>query len=331
VGVDSQLKILRRAAVEGFPDILHLHWLREFFLKDESFPLVGPLGVAGAAAACGVLAVARAAGSRIVWTAHNLGNHENRLEWVDTGVHEGVAGFADAIIAHSPTAGREVVRKYRLSRSDKVEVVPHGNYCEAYPNDISQSAARKELGLEADPTVLSFFGYIRPYKNVPRLIDVFRSLPSESGKIRLVVSGSVYSEALEQQVRSHARSDSRIALHLEYISDEYVQVFFNAADVIVLPYRDILTSGTAVLAMSFSRPVIAPKIGTIRDVVGEDGGFLYAPGEPGGLEDAIRASLNTPRQKLRAIGRRNFEHAREWAWSRVAEQTNAVYERAVRE
>src|SRR5690606_36127483 len=37
--------------------------------------------------------------------------------------------------------------------------------------------------------------------------------------------------------------------------------YFRAADLVVLPYREILNSGTALLALSFDRPVLLPEAG----------------------------------------------------------------------
>ena len=50
-------------------------------------------------------------------------------------------------------------------------------------------------------------------------------------------------------------------LALRYIPDAELQVWLRAADVVVLPFRDILTSGSAILALSFGRAVVAPALG----------------------------------------------------------------------
>ncbi|MEZ4597387.1 MAG: glycosyltransferase [Chloroflexota bacterium] len=47
------------------------------------------------------------------------------------------------------------------------------------------------------------------------------------------------------------------------VPDDRMQVFLRAADVMVLPYRDVLTSGSAILAMTFGLPVVAPRIGCL--------------------------------------------------------------------
>ena len=51
----------------------------------------------------------------------------------------------------------------------------------------------------------------------------------------------------------------------------------NASDVVVLPFRDILTSDSAILAMSFGKPVITPAIGCTLDILKDSRNFPYNP------------------------------------------------------
>src|SRR5690606_10250440 len=48
--------------------------------------------------------------------------------------------------------------------------------------------------------------------------------------------------------------------------DEMVADFFAASDVVVLPFRNILNSGSLILALSFNRPVVAPAIGSLTEL-----------------------------------------------------------------
>ena len=67
-----------------------------------------------------------------------------------------------------------------------------------------------------------------------------------------------------------------------------MQMYLRAADAVVLPYKDVLTSGSAILAMTFGQPVIAPAIGCLPESLGAEGTILYDPSTPDGLERALR-------------------------------------------
>jgi len=324
-----QSTIALRGLWEGFPDILHLHWLGAFHFVGDPGPLEPVWVRARVAATLELLKRAQRRGTGIVWTAHNLSDHEGRFPGPDERFHREVARLADGIAAHSGHAKSSVVEEFGLERPAKVSVIPHGNYVKTYPNEISRAEARRRLNVPTEARVFLFVGLIRPYKNIPSLIETFGELPGSRGA-RLLVAGSPRDGSLEQVVRERAGEDPNVELVLEYIPDDELQVYLKAADIVVLPYRKILTSGSAVLAMSFGRPVIAPKLGTIRDVVGPHGGFLYDPSDPEGLEAALSRGLDADRSELREIGERNLERARGWSWESVARQTQQLYERARR-
>jgi len=71
-----------------------------------------------------------------------------------------------------------------------------------------------------------------------------------------------------------------------------MQVYLRACDVLVTPYNEVLSSGSAILGLSFGRPVIAPAIGCLKDLIVEGCGFLYDPSQPDGLQDAMRAAMD---------------------------------------
>ncbi len=322
-GIEPQGTIALRSLFKGPPDVLHLHWLNVFFLHGHW--IAESLQVAGRTLGfIGTLRLLQMAGTRLVWTAHNLHNHEGRMPWADRACHRGVARLADAVIAHSPQAKRRVIEAFDLERPDKVHAVPHGHYLEAYPRNVSRDEARDSLDIDADERVLLFLGRIRPYKNIPTLVQAYRRA-STGESSRLVVAGNPSGDEVEHGIREAVGNREDIDLHLRFIEDDRLQYFFKAADAVVLPYRDILTSGSAVLAMSFGRAVVAPHLGTLRDVLDEKGGFPYDPNRSEGLEEAIADVLEADANELEDMGEHNLERARQWDWTSVAERTMAAY------
>jgi glycosyltransferase involved in cell wall biosynthesis len=47
------------------------------------------------------------------------------------------------------------------------------------------------------------------------------------------------------------------------------------------------------LALSFGRPVIAPAIGSLKDLIVQRCGILYDPSQPDGLRNAMLAAAKT--------------------------------------
>ncbi len=78
--------------------------------------------------------------------------------------------------------------------------------------------------------------------------------------------------------------------------------------------------------MSHGKPVIAPRLGCIPEVLGEEGGFLFDPRDGDGLGHApYRGALATPRADLHAMGALNRSVCDGLDWDGIARQLVAVY------
>jgi glycosyltransferase involved in cell wall biosynthesis len=96
----------------------------------------------------------------------------------------------------------------------------------------------------------------------------------------------------------------------------------NAADVLAFPFRRVLTSSSVMLAMSFGRPVIVPRMGCLPELVGEEAGFLYEPGDVAGLAGAIERAAGAD---LPGMGAAAMRRANAYSWRDMAVDTLKVY------
>ena len=304
----------------GRPDVVHLHWVDTFVNTDRAVVAI-LLGVSFLVE----LAVLRLLGIDVVWTVHNLASHERRHPRVEDLLRRVVARVATRLVVHCETAREQVRTAYDLPDrvTTRIRVVPHGNYIGCYPDDVGRREARRELDIPDEVTVVLYFGLVREYKNVPQLIRTFGSLDDDA---RLVVVGNPWTDALEQRVRSAAAGDDRVRTVLEYVPDEDIQVYMNAADVVVYPFESVLTSGSTLLAMSFGRAVVVPDLGCPGELVDERGGVLYDPDDPDGLSNALQEAVSEDTD-LAWMGRYNRRVAAALDWETIASRTRDIYHR----
>ena len=111
-------------------------------------------------------------------------------------------------------------------------------------------------------------------------------------------------------------------LQLERLPEEELSRTLRAADAVVLPFRDILTSGSAILALSHGRPVIAPAMGCLPETLPGDATILYDPDARDGLRDALRTAA---RADLRTMGERGRAWADSMDWGPIAAETAKLY------
>jgi beta-1,4-mannosyltransferase len=314
----GRLPILGAMWVHGKPDVLHLHWTHPFLLGSDFL-----ISIFQSMCFVVELLIVKLLGTKIIWTVHNLFEHERRYPQVELFFARLLVRLYDQLIIHCSFAREVVVQSYHLPNrvKDKIYVIPHGNYIESYENRVTREEARAKIGLEDRDIVFLYFGMIRPYKGVLRMTDAFRKL--HNPRVRLLIVGEPASEAIRRELRRFCESDRRIRAFLKFVPDEDVQLYMNAADVVVLPFQDILTSGSALLAMSFGKAIIVPRLGCIPEVLDKKSGFLYNHNEEQGLLGAMKqASL----ANLAVMGKYNYDKAKGFDWNMIAQKTHEVYQ-----
>lgn len=299
----------------GHPKAVHLHWIDPFIPDDDARGTRTDAFLSD-------LADLRRRGTRIIWTVHNLFRHGVRHLERMRSVRRRLVELADVAITHCGAAKAHIARAYELDQelTRRIDVIPHGNYLNAYPATVSVGQARADLGLERHDFVFLFLGQLRAYKGLTSLLEEFASLAG--GDLRLVVAGRAYEEQLKQELRRRCAEDPRLVVHLGHVPDDRVQVYMRAADVVVLPYLDVFTSGGAILAISFGRPVVAPAIGCLPETLSQDSNVLYEPAQPHALGEAMRAALDLD---VLAAGARNRRQADNLDWSAIAAATRRAY------
>jgi glycosyltransferase involved in cell wall biosynthesis len=298
---------------------VHFHWLHPFFLDKNKFVNIVKLIIIVIQ-----LIILKIINIKIVWTIHNLKNHENTNLIFERICSIFVAELSNAIITHCQVAKEEAVQEFFIRNKNKVFVVPHGNYIDSYENKIEKSLARKRLGLKDSNLVFLFLGAIRPYKGVFELIDTFNQIHDD--KIELVIAGRVHNDSQEmtELLKQKIANDQRIKFFPGFIPTDEVQIYMNACDAAIFPYRDILTSGAVLLAMSFGRACIAPCKGCIGEVLDNSGAFLYEVDDDNGLIKAMQSAVEK-QHELSLMGLHNLQLAQKYNWKYIAEMTADVY------
>jgi glycosyltransferase involved in cell wall biosynthesis len=109
---------------------------------------------------------------------------------------------------------------------------------------------------------------------------------------------------------------------MQYVPENEIQVYMNAADVAVFPFTDILTSGSVLLAMSFGKAIVVPRLGCITETLDIQGGFLYNPDDLDGLSMALQKIVLSD---LNAMGQHNQITAEYFDWGKIANLTLDIY------
>lgn len=287
-------------------DVICLHW-PSFLYYDEAAPVGTWVSLTRFLV---LMLLVRARGGRIFWIAHNLYPHNGgrgvRAHRVGRRI---VVALCSWIGVHSDAAATRIRAEF-VVRSARIVRLEHGNWVGWYRNEMSREEARRRLGVAPDAFLFLFVGLCKEYKNLVHLVHGHKQVQDDS---RLWIAGLFQSRAYFDKVQAAAAGSDRITIRNGRIASEDMQVYLNACDVVVLPYTEILTSGAAMLALSFGRPVLAPRLPSLEELVNSDCGVLYDPVADGALTRAMRTV-----QSQRFDSARIVDHALQFTWERSA-------------
>jgi glycosyltransferase involved in cell wall biosynthesis len=263
---------------------------------------------------------ARSRGTKVIWTVHNLTAHEQHHPDLEAWFWQAFTHRLDGYISLTQAGMNAAQERFPALTTRPGFIIPHGHYRGEYPDHISDRTARASLGIPPTAKVLLFFGRIRTYKNAPELIKTFRQLADPDAILYIV--GRPECPALAAELQQQAALDTRVRLHLDFVPKDKTQLYFHSADLVILPYREILNSGSALLALSFNRPVLVPLRGAMSELqaqVGQEWVHTY-PQElvTGQIQHALQWAFHGSRPQQAPLAALD--------WQKLAEQTLNAYQ-----
>lgn len=308
-------------------DIVHLHWIESLFIaydrKNTFF-----LTVIITAIYINVLITLKfILRKKLVITLHNIVPHRRLYPSLEHRIFKFSLDLADNVIVHNNYSKKLAIQTYDLE-SNKLSIIPHGHFFSNYPNTLSKNESRNVLGIPNNYFVFLFLGSLNYYKGIPELLEVFSNVLKENEKIFLIITGLCLDNDLIETLKKFSdKFKTNSLIKICYVADEEIQVFMNASDVGVLPFRTITTSGSLLLYMSFKKPVIVPDLEPIQELLG-DSGIYYKNSDN---EDLMREILKTKNgfYDLKSISVKLNNLAEDYSWDDIAEETIKIYERII--
>ncbi|WP_161604001.1 glycosyltransferase family 4 protein [Methylophaga lonarensis] len=287
-------------------DVLHIHWDEFFFRWNDSNK---------AAAARDCVLKFKSGGGKIVWTVHNEAPHEIESEQQANEFETNrrfICEQADLIHVHSDYAKQHIAEKYP-GTADKLVVIPHPSYLGWYHHQPSPHYNKKKAFL--------LFGNMRRYKGFETIVDAFNRVAHPERIACLALAGNGANE-----VSAEFSNGIALVRNGGYVDDDMVPDLFVSADFAVFGFSRILTSGSLMLAMTFSTPPIAPAHDSIKDSLpAELHDLLYVPGDiddfASVIDYASAMSESQYAEKCRVT--------REYALKLAPENISRMFERAL--
>jgi glycosyltransferase involved in cell wall biosynthesis len=235
--------------------------------------------------------------------------------------------WGSRVIAISRAVERHLVSDWRLDPA-RVAYVPHGVEKIYREEDLAalRQEARRELNLLPGTVLVGTLGRLSPVKGYHILVEAMALLGDLPVELALVGDGA---EAPRLEHSIHALGLGAKVRRIPAITNHHV--ILHAFDIFCAPSLQEGLGLSVLDAMARGTAVAASRVGGLPDLI-RDGetGRLVSPGDPAALAAAIRELASDPqgRSRMGTAARRFVE--REFPLNRMIEETERVYNEAVR-
>lgn len=265
--------------------------------------------------------LARRQGIQVVSVLDNVIPHEPHF-W-DKWLIRYFIRSVDRFVAMSESVRQDCLKFLPRDKQNCVKLSPHPLY-DNFGEAVEKSAARKELGLPEDKTILLFFGFIRDYKGLDVLMRAYAEAietkderQKTKDKLLLVVAGEFYNNGEQYKLLEQELGlEGTIAWHTDFIPDERVRLYFSAADMIVQPYKTATQSGVTQIAYHFERPMLVTNVGGLAEIVPNGKVGYVCPVDEHAIAEALVQFAEMPaEEREKQFGENIKKEKQKYAWS----------------
>jgi D-inositol-3-phosphate glycosyltransferase len=231
---------------------------------------------------------------------------------------------AQLVIASSHHEKEAMVQLYDAP-GDRIEVVPCGVDLSLFrPLDIEES--RKKLGLNGEKVII-YVGRIEPIKGLELLLRSTAIMEVQDSLKVLVVGSDMAREAEVKRLKELAEvlGVKDIMEFVGIVDQKLLPLYYNAADVCVVPSYYESFGLVALESLACGTPVVASRVGGLPTVV-EHGrtGYLLPWRCPEPFADSLEMILSSKGlQKSMSLAAR--KRAEGMGWGTVAGETYRLY------
>ena len=257
--------------------------------------------------------------TKVIYSCHNVFPHERFP--MDRLLTKMVLKNGDGFIVHSEKDAADLKSIKRNAKYRKT-VLP--SFSLFNTGQMSRVKARKLLNINADDKVILFFGLVRPYKGLQYLLKAFARIRNKENT-KLMIAGSFGGDKQAyMDIIAEEHLQDRVIINDAYIPDTEVEKYFQACNLVVLPYVSATQSAVVQTAFDFEKPVIVTNVGGLPEVV-LDGktGFVVPAEDPDTLAKKIDEYFE--KDKEQEFVKNIRSEAYKYSWDRMRECIEKLY------
>jgi len=265
---------------------------------------------------------------KVVYTFHNttlFHGERHPVKEILTLGSKALINKVNKVIVHTEYSKKTFSIKYPKI-VNKINVVPRGRDYFLADKEISKKIVPRDsqINQQRDLNIL-FFGQISFYKGVDILIESIPYIEANNFKVQIfgraeLDQNTLFSLATESNV------SEKIEWKIKFLSNLEVHEAYEAADILVFPYRHIDQSAVLMSALDYGKPIVASKVGGFEEILEHRiNGLLFENENHIDLAKCLGELILSP-EKRQNYGEANLDLSKSWpSWSEISETTLKVY------
>ena len=259
-----------------------------------------------------------------VVTFHTLGlikmqSRAGEVEQVERPIIETeVMATVDRIIAFSPHERDAMARLYAAD-TNKVSLVPCGVDLSVF-RPLDQKTARDRLGLNGE-RILLYVGRVEPLKGLDLLVETAAQMDSEDG-VRMMVVGADANGGQEMDRVKQLAKERDLEDQIDFVGQvDHLELplYYNAADVCVVPSYYESFGLVALESMACGTPVVATRVGGLSTIIQHGRtGYLKPWRCPDAFANSVEMLISSDSLQ-QSMGEAARQRAEAMGWHNVAE------------
>lgn len=308
ISYKKSFKAVYKYCVENKIDIVHMQW---YIFSPFDFHYMKKL---------------QKHGIKVITTIHDLIPFDSKF--YDKYYIKKIYQQADAVISQAKSNETDLINVFNVQKN-KITYIPHGHYMD-FAEKCSRSESRKHLGINDDEPIILFFGQIKKVKGLNVLIDAMRKVVKEYPTTKCIIAGKVWKDDFsiyQKQIKDNGL-ENNIRADIKFIPDEDIKYYFNASDIVALPYLKSYQSGVALLAYAYEKPVVATNEGEFANMVKDkETGLLVNTNDADSFAKALCWYLSNPSETIEFGKRGRQDLYKRFSWDTIGEAVVMLYKK----
>jgi glycosyltransferase involved in cell wall biosynthesis len=245
---------------------------------------------------------------KIIWTAHELEPHSS-LGRIDHIGYQKLAACSDLVIVHSQASKQLFFSQYGVFQ--KIIVMRHGNFKDAYPKPRPKEVVLTELGLDKTLPIVCLLGALRSYKGIDLALQVAAKFVN---KVNFLIGGPPLDHFIVDAMMGQVKQMNNVLMIPRALTKQEFADLAGASEAFLLPYTNITTSGVMHAAFTFGSGIVATSLPYFQEALQEhpECGRLAQNYNADSFVEAINSYLEIPEMR-RIAAARKFTDETNWA------------------